>query len=75
MENNDYSNKELICRDCKSTFIFSAEEQQFFKEKGLANEPKRCANCRLLLRSQREGSKIQKTAEVPCSGCNKPTRV
>jgi len=69
------TDKELQCRDCRGTFTFSTAEQQFFKQKGLVNEPKRCPNCRLLLRSQKPGSAVQQTAEVPCSGCSRPTRV
>jgi CxxC-x17-CxxC domain-containing protein len=75
MDNIEFSDKEIACRDCKKTFLFSAAEQQFFKEKGLGNEPKRCANCRLVLRNQRLGLSPEQTAEVGCSICNQPTRV
>lgn len=76
MEQTDLiEDKFLACRDCRNTFVFSAAEQEFFKQKGLSNEPKRCPNCRLLLRSQRPGSKFQQTAEVACSGCQRMTRV
>lgn len=36
---------QLTCVDCDQTFIFSAEEQQFFWSKGLS-QPKRCKDCR-----------------------------
>ncbi|MBI2810271.1 MAG: zinc-ribbon domain containing protein [Candidatus Melainabacteria bacterium] len=75
MEKSTTPDKQLTCRDCRNTFVFSGAEQDFFKEKGLGNEPKRCPNCRLLSRSQRPGSVVQQTAEVPCSGCERPTRV
>jgi CxxC-x17-CxxC domain-containing protein len=75
MEDSCLIDKQLPCRDCRGSFTFSVAEQEFFKQKGLANEPKRCPNCRLLLRSQKPGSKVQQTAEVPCSGCARPTRV
>jgi CxxC-x17-CxxC domain-containing protein len=75
MEKSTTADKQLTCRDCRNTFVFSGAEQDFFKEKGLGNEPKRCPNCRLLSRSQRPGSAVQETAEVPCSGCERPTRV
>ncbi len=37
--------KELVCADCKSTFIFEEGEQHFYKMRGLT-PPKRCPNCR-----------------------------
>jgi CxxC-x17-CxxC domain-containing protein len=70
-----FENKDLICRDCKKTFVFSAGEQEFFSAKGLINEPKRCANCRILMRVQRNGEDPKQTAEVSCADCGSPTRV
>jgi len=75
MDTVQYIDKSISCRDCKREFTFSAAEQEFFKTKGLSNEPKRCANCRLLLRTQRQGVTPEQTAEVGCSICNQPTRV
>jgi CxxC-x17-CxxC domain-containing protein len=68
-------NKNLVCRDCEKTFVFSAGEQEFFNAKGLTNEPKRCSNCRILMRAQRNGEDPKHTAEVNCAQCNMPTRV
>jgi hypothetical protein len=36
----------LVCQDCGMDFIFTAGEQEFYKEKGFDNEPKRCKECR-----------------------------
>lgn len=68
-------NKNLICRDCQNVFVFSEGEQEFFNAKGLTNEPKRCANCRILIRMQRNGEDPKQTAEVNCAECGTPTRV
>ena len=38
--------KTLNCRDCSSTFTFTAGEQEFYAEKGFTNEPTRCPDCR-----------------------------
>ncbi|NLO22586.1 MAG: zinc-binding protein [Syntrophomonadaceae bacterium] len=38
--------KYLICKDCGEEFLFSASEQEFYKEKGFENEPSRCRDCR-----------------------------
>lgn len=67
--------KMLICRDCSQSFAFSIGEQEFFLQKGLKNEPKRCANCRLVMRVQRNGDDLNRTCEVPCANCTTPTRV
>src|SRR5690348_3494067 len=42
----ELQDKTLTCRDCSSTFIFTAGEQGFYIEKGLMNEPQRCPGCR-----------------------------
>ncbi len=41
-----FQDKELICKDCGNTFIFTAGEQAFYAEKGFENEPNRCRECR-----------------------------
>src|SRR5271156_1607113 len=70
-----FEDKNLTCRDCQKTFVFSAGEQEFFSTKGLINEPKRCGNCRILMRVQRNGEDPKQTAEVNCAECGMPTRV
>lgn len=41
-----YQDKVLICKDCGKKFIWTAGEQEFYAEKGLESEPKRCKECR-----------------------------
>lgn len=41
-----YEDKKLICSHCKNEFVFTAGEQEFYAEKGLESEPKRCKACR-----------------------------
>ena len=38
----EFQDKTLTCVDCGCEFTFTAGEQQFYREKGLDNEPKRC---------------------------------
>jgi DNA-directed RNA polymerase subunit RPC12/RpoP len=38
--------KTIICKDCGKEFLFTAGEQEFFKEKGFENDPVRCPACR-----------------------------
>lgn len=41
----EFEDRILICLDCAREFVFTAGEQRFFSNKGLA-EPKRCPLCR-----------------------------
>ena len=38
--------KMLACQDCGVMFEFTVGEQEFYREKGFDNEPKRCKDCR-----------------------------
>jgi hypothetical protein len=44
--------KTLNCVDCNQEFVFTASEQEFYNEKGFANEPKRCPSCRKIKKDQ-----------------------
>ncbi len=66
---NTFENKALTCCDCKTSFVFSAEEQQFFAIKGLLNEPKRCLDCRIFTRMKREGKGPDSASRVICADC------
>lgn len=52
-ENQTMEDKTLVCQDCGEEFVFTVGEQEFYKEKGFDNEPKRCKACRDKKRSQR----------------------
>ena len=70
-----FSDRELVCRDCGQAFVFTAGEQEFFNTKQLVNEPKRCPNCRLIMRIRRSGEDPAISSEVECAECGQPTRV
>ncbi|TLG73899.1 zinc-ribbon domain-containing protein [Culicoidibacter larvae] len=40
------ADREIVCKDCGETFIFTEGEQEFFREKGFENDPVRCPSCR-----------------------------
>lgn len=48
MENleTEFQDKEIICGDCSTAFVFTADEQQFYQEMEFTHEPKRCKPCR-----------------------------
>jgi hypothetical protein len=38
--------KSLYCIECKKTFTFTVEEQEFHSYRGFPNDPSRCISCR-----------------------------
>lgn len=69
-----YQDKKLTCRDCGADFVFTASEQEFFDQKGLANVPRRCTECRLVMRAKRAGKEPELFA-VQCEACGVATKV
>jgi hypothetical protein len=51
-----FEDKTITCTDCKSTFTFTAGEQEFYQTKGFTNEPKRCTSCRRANKERRSDS-------------------
>jgi CxxC-x17-CxxC domain-containing protein len=72
-----YQDETLICRDCGEEFIFTARDQEFFAEKGFANKPVRCKNCREARRSERNDSRRQprEMYDAVCAECGASTQV
>ena len=67
-----YQNKTLVCKECGKEFVFSADEQAFFAEKGFENEPGRCPACRAARRASR---RTREMFEVVCDECGRTTQV
>jgi CxxC-x17-CxxC domain-containing protein len=76
-----FQDREIQCSDCGATFIFGAEEQEFFASKGYTNDPKRCPSCRQARKSARYGDggygsrPRRQMFSVVCSQCGKETEV
>ena len=65
-----YEDKTLVCKDCGAEFVFTADEQEFYAERGFQNEPSRCKECRAnRKRATRE------MHETTCSQCGGVARV
>ncbi len=47
------ADKTLTCKECGSSFTFTAGEQEFYTSRGLQNEPGRCPECRASRRQSR----------------------
>ena len=70
----DYADRALKCQNCGKPFVFSAEEQAFFEQKGYANEPKRCRRCQMLRNGMAQRSHGVETV-VNCAECGRATTV
>jgi CxxC-x17-CxxC domain-containing protein len=76
-----FQDKSLECSDCGVTFTHSAEDQEFFQNKGFTNEPKRCPECRQKRKSERDGGSSYRSGAthqmypVVCADCGKQTEV
>ena len=52
---SEYNDQQMTCADCNRDFTWTAGEQEFFREKGFTNPPKRCKQCRQAKKEQRGG--------------------
>jgi len=76
------ADKTLTCRDCNSTFVFTENEQYFYKEKGFENVPQRCSDCRAVKKQQQSGdsrggygNSQREMFPAVCAECGKSTTV
>jgi len=65
-----FVDRDLTCAECGAQFVFSAGEQQFFKDKGFLNDPKRCKQCKTQV-----GRRPLVESHVECAQCGKQTTV
>ncbi len=45
-EHGELQDRTLTCADCGKEFTWDAGSQEFFRERGLMNEPSSCRECR-----------------------------
>lgn len=68
-----YQDKNLICKDCGKEFVWTSGEQKFYAEKGFANEPQRCRECR---EARKGNSKAPRELyDAVCAQCGKSCKV
>ncbi len=75
----EFEDRTLVCEDCNEEWIFSADEQQFFNERGYQT-PKRCKPCRQKRKMSRTdssygGFRERKLYDVTCAECGNETQV
>ena len=74
----EFEDRTLVCEDCGEEWVFSADEQQFFNERGYQT-PKRCKPCRQKRKMSRtdssSGFSERKLYDVTCADCGEQTQV
>lgn len=50
------ADKTIVCKNCSTNFVFTENEQAFYKEKGFENEPQKCPDCRAAKKQQARGN-------------------
>ncbi|HEX77817.1 MAG TPA: zinc-binding protein [Dehalococcoidia bacterium] len=70
-----FADKTLTCRECGAEFVFAAGEQEFFRSRGLLNEPGRCPACRATRRRGLLSRPEQQYYEVVCDSCGSQAKV
>jgi len=72
-----YTEKTIQCVDCGANFPFTAQEQEFFAQKGYTNEPKRCPSCRQVRKTERGGGARgpRQTFTATCAQCGQTTEL
>jgi len=61
----------LNCKDCGQSFVWTADEQEFYKQKGFS-APLRCKNCRSQARARFNGggsSGPRQSFPITCANC------
>lgn len=72
----DFQDKTLVCADCGKEFVWTASEQQFYKEKGFDNPPKRCPEDRAAKKARMNGDRgPRQMYEITCAECGKKDMV
>lgn len=70
-----FEDRVINCIMCSLNFVFTASEQEFFQSKGLQNEPKRCSNCRIALRSRRQPAIYGQITDTECADCGGAVKI
>lgn len=63
----ELSEETLECRDCGDLFLFTVQEQEYYRDKGLKHKPSRCPTCRKKNRDQIQAAQVP----VRCRKCHK----
>lgn len=84
-ERVDFQDRTIECADCRTNFVFTAKEQDFYERKGFRDMPKRCKPCREERKAKRAGEEgnggsrpaggNRELFDAVCAACKSPTRL
>ena len=69
----NFQDKTIVCKDCGQEFTFTANEQEFYAEKGFTNEPQRCKPCRDARKNG--GNRTREMFDAVCASCGANCKV
>ena len=73
-----FQDRTLTCRDCSTSYVFAAGEQEFYAQKGFQHEPTRCVSCRQSRKRDRGNGSSggERTMyDTVCTQCGAATQV
>ena len=79
-----FQDKTLSCNECRTEFVWTSGEQEFYASRGLQNAPGRCPTCRAARRAgggggggrgDFAGSGPREMFTATCSNCGNEARV
>ena len=79
-----FEDKTIKCVDCGEDFVFTAGEQEFYRDHGLTHAPTRCKRCRESRKGQRQERPAGMGSHAPanramytavCANCGAETQV
>jgi len=68
----EFADRRITCATCGTSFLFSAGEQAFYRDRGFRNEPKRCKACKA---RRLPGKPPLPETAVTCAQCGAATSV
>jgi CxxC-x17-CxxC domain-containing protein len=73
----DFADKELKCVDCGADFVFTADEQFFYRSKLFVNNPKHCKKCKAKrnLAFRQPVRLVRNETQTTCAECGSETTV
>ena len=70
VEPSEFEDQSILCIDCGKDFIWTAGEQNFYRDKELQNPPKRCKTCK-----QAKNERISSIAAAKAAGIKQKIEV
>lgn len=71
----EFHDQKLVCRDCGTSFVWTAGEQEFYQKKGFDNPPSRCPECRRKKKENQTQNTARGSYPITCSRCGKQDTV